>query len=393
MTRRGPRPLLLHLTLAMLRSSVSTASSGILRPDWPNSNAQGILDALTNPGERAAFPLAVLHEALRQDHALIEGILAYRRHPWRRTIPPVPTIWSAGDSSLRDFGGTGPVLLMVPSLVNRSDVLDLMPDHSMLRWLAAHGTHPVLLDWGAPGPSERAFTLTDYIAGRLDQAMLAINEPVVLAGYCMGGLLAVAATLRRPQHVRALALLATPWDFHTPDAARARQAAALLPLLEPLLALEHALPVDALQTLFAMLDPWGVASKFRAFRRLDPTSARARMFVALEDWLNDGIALAEPVARECLEGWYGTNTPSSGNWRVDGVPVAPDRIACPTFVAIPARDRIVPPESAEALAHAIPHATRHAPAAGHIGMVAGVHAENALWQPLRDWTLSVARNP
>ncbi len=389
MMRRGPRPLLLHLTLAMLRSSASMASSGTWNPGWPNSNARTVLDTLSRPGERAAFPLAVLHEALSQDHALIEGILAYRRHPWKREVPPVPTVWRDGQSTLLDYGGDGPVLLVVPSLVNRSHVLDLMADHSMLRWLAANGTHPVLLDWGAPDAAERRFSLSDYVAGRLERAMTAIGEPVILTGYCMGGLLAAAAALRCPDQVRALSLLATPWDFHAPDPGRAQQAAGLLPLLEPLLAIDHALPIDALQTLFAMLDPWGIATKYRAFRRLDPDSARARMFVALEDWLNDGVALAEPVARECLGGWYGANTPHHGAWRIAGEPVNPERIACPAFVALPARDRIVPPESADALARAIPNAIRHTPASGHVGMVAAMGAEQALWRPLRDWVVSL----
>ena len=57
--------------------------------------------------------------------------------------------------------------LVVPSLINQSQVLDLLPGASMLRFLAAGGTRPLLVDWGAPGELERSFTLTDYVAGRL----------------------------------------------------------------------------------------------------------------------------------------------------------------------------------------------------------------------------------
>ena len=85
----------------------------------------------------------------------------------------------------------------------------------------------------------------------------------------------------------------------------------MLPLLEPALAFNQTLPIDMLQVLFALLDPWGVADKYRGFARLDPASERATLFVALEDWLNDGVPLAAPVARECLGGWYGANTPGA----------------------------------------------------------------------------------
>jgi poly(3-hydroxyalkanoate) synthetase len=332
----------------------------------------------------------VLQETLRQDAALIAGIAAYRRHPHRRTLPDPPTIWAEGGGRLLDYGQPGDrPMVFVPSLVNRAYVLDLAPGHSLLRWLAARGIRPLLLDWGWPGDAERRFTLTDYVAGRLERALTAARAaagaPPVLAGYCLGGTLAVAAAARRPDLVSGLALLATPWDFHAGQAGRARQAAGLLPLLEPALAFGGTLPVDMIQVLFAMLDPFGVAAKYRAFAGVPPDSRRAQLFVALEDWLNDGVPLAAPVARECLRDWYGANAPASGKWLVAGLPVDPTRLSLPTFVAAPDRDRIVPPDSSRPLAALIPGAVLHEPRAGHIGMAAGSTAERALWEPLLAW--------
>jgi polyhydroxyalkanoate synthase subunit PhaC len=409
--RRGPRPLLLHLTLAMLRSTVSRATSPLWSSGWPNSpggsnaadpsapNLPAILQAVQNAirnleqgaSHAGDVPAAVVAETIRQDAALIEGIAAYRRHPWQRNLTDPPSIWSEGGSRLLDYGGPhgGRPVLFVPSLINRSYVLDLTEENSILRWLGRHGVRPLLLDWGWPGETERRFTLTDYVAGRMERAMTAAaqaaGEPPVLAGYCMGGTLAVAAAQRRPDLINGLALLAAPWDFHAPDPERAIQAAQTLPLLEPALAFSHTLPVDLLQSLFALLDPWGVADKYRGFARLPQDSARAQLFVALEDWLNDGIPLAAEVARTCLDQWYGQNAPARGHWRIAGLPVDPTAIDQPTFVAIPGRDRIVPPESALPLARLIQGAVLHQPAAGHIGMAAGARAEMSLWRPLLDW--------
>nr|WP_255575377.1 alpha/beta fold hydrolase [Caldovatus aquaticus] len=375
-------------------------------PAWPNSSAGSPLSraaqaeasriaaALAAGGHRPeAFRAAVLRRLRRADRALLAGIAAYRRHPYARALADPPAIWSEGGSRLLDFappaGGRAAgrlAALFVPSLINRAYVLDLAPGRSLLRFLAAQGgLRPLLLDWGWPGETERGFTLSDYIAGRLERALAAVREPVVLVGYCMGGLLALAAALRRPDRVRALALLATPWDFHAAEAGRGRALAALLPALEPVLEAHGALPVDAIQALFAALDPWSVAAKFRAFARLDPASERAALFVALEDWLNDGVPLAAPVARECLGGWYGRNEPGRLAWRVTGAVVDPAGWTGPAFLAIPHRDRIVPPPSALALARRLPHATVHQAAAGHIGMVAGGGAEDALWKPLLGW--------
>ena len=302
-------------------------------------------------------------------------------------------LWREGGSRVLDYGalhgGSGTPVLFVPSLVNRAYILDLMPEQSMLRWLSGWGVRPLLMDWGWPGEDERRFTLTELVAGRLERAMGAVGEAVVLAGYCMGGLLAAAAALRRPELVRGLVLLATPWDFHAEDAAGAARLAGLLPALEPVMGVHGALPVDTLQCLFASVDPGSIARKFTAFGAMDQASEAAARFVALEDWLNDGVPLAAPVAREVLRGWYGDNAPGLGRWCIAGEAVRPERLRTPCFVAVPGRDRIVPPGSALALAEIIPGAVVHRPVSGHIGMAAGPRAEGGLWTPLLHWLQGV----
>ena len=133
------------------------------------------------------------------------------------------------------------------------------------------------------------------------------------------------------------------------------------------------------------MDPGGIGEKYRKFGQVDPGSDAATRFVALEDWLNDGVPLAAPVAREALAEWYGANTPGRGAWRVAGAAVRPEALRMPCFVAVPAKDRIVPPAGALALAGLIPGALVHRPASGHIGMAAGPRARAGLWSPLVDW--------
>jgi polyhydroxyalkanoate synthase len=337
-----------------------------------------------------AFRKAVDRELRGRADRFITGLERYRAHPYTRTVAEPHLAWSEGTTRLLDYAplGGAPVLV-VPSLVNRFYVLDLEEERSLLRYLSARGLRPLVVDWGAPGPAERGFGLTDYVAGRLEAALDAALDlaggPVALLGYCMGGTLAVALAQRRARDLAALALLAAPWDFHAEGAAQARLLGTLEPAFAGAFSLVEEIPVDVLQALFFGLDPFLALRKFSRFAGLGSHSDEARRFVALEDWLNDGVPLALPTARDCLVRWYGGNEPALGAWRIAGRPVDPSRVALPAYVVVPARDRIVPPASAASLAAALPNVVRQTPALGHIGMMVGSGAEEQVWRPLAEW--------
>ena len=298
-------------------------------------------------------------------------------------------LWQAGTTRVLAFGGeaSGAPVLLVPSLINRAYILDLTARRSFARYLRERGLRPYLLDWGAPGAEEREFGLDDYILGRLEPALEAVRRdagrPVVLAGYCMGGTMVLPLAAR--SDVAALVLLATPWDFRADGGHQARLIAAHLPGLTALIGGLGQLPPDALQAMFAALDPLLAARKFSAFAALPPASAAARNFVALEDWLNDAVPLTGLVARACLEDWDGANAPAEGRWLVGGEAVQPERMTCPALNVVPARDRIVPPASAAALSAALPHVETWRPPLGHIGMMASPRTKRLLWRKLANW--------
>lgn len=398
--RLGPRPLGLHLTVALTSLLSSWSGLSLVKGGW-RPLKPALRDRVTafaadlDSVDFDALSGAVDRESRRRLDALLTGIERYRSHPYHRDLPDPAVIWAEGNSRLLDYGGSGgqsgrPVFF-VPSLVNRYYILDLSRRRSLIRWLAGQGLRPLVLDWGGVGPLERRFTLTDYVAGRLDRALAAAvgatGQALPVVGYCMGGLLAAALARHRPRDVSALVLLATPWNFHAENAGTARLSGSVFATMMPAIERWGDLPVDMIQALFAQLDPWLVARKFAQFSRLDPASPEAEAFVALEDWLNDGVPLAADVARQCLIGWYRDNEPAVGSWLVAGLPMDPSAIRVPTLAVIPARDRIVPPASALALATAIPGAEILRPPLGHIGMVVAGNAETHMWQPLARWLL------
>jgi polyhydroxyalkanoate synthase subunit PhaC len=400
--RLAPRPLPAHLTSAAALWLSSRVALPSLRNVSPPSNpADGRLRALAD--EIDAFGPDQVADALeaeiaRRAQAYLDGLEAYRRHPYRRPATAAAVAWREGASRLLDYGrdDNAPAVLVVPSLINRCYVLDLLPERSFLRHLARRGLRPLVVDWGSPGAAEIGLDLAGCV-DRLDRAFAfaaqSAGTPVAVLGYCMGGLLALALALRRQRQLAGLALLATPWDFHAERSAQVHLLGLLGDRLPALGTSAATVPVELVQSLFFMLDPFLAERKFVRFAGLDPAADEARGFVALEDWINDGVPLPLAVARECLRSWYRDNAPGRGVWRVAGLAIRPQLLRRPALVVIPGRDRIVPPGSAEPLAAAIPEAEALRPPLGHVGMMSAARAPEMLWTPIAEWLRAQLARP
>ncbi len=193
----GPRPLPLHLARAITvwtssLAALPNAKGGSL-PWSPALAARAKnLESELASANPEALTSAVADETRRRLGAMMAGIEAYRIHPYRRTLRDPAVIWRDGSTRLLDYGARRrdkdqaiPVLF-VPSLVNRSYILDLSRRRSLMRWLASNGLRPLLVDWGPPGAAENRFDVADYIIKRLEPALDAARTlaggPVTVAG-------------------------------------------------------------------------------------------------------------------------------------------------------------------------------------------------------------------
>ena len=292
----------------------------------------------------------------------------------------MPAVASAGRATLRDYGGEGLPVVFVPSLINPPLVLDL-DENSLLRWLARQGVRPLLVDWGAPTPEDRAQDVTAHIEELLVPLLATLDRPPVLAGYCLGGTMATAAA--SAIRTAGLVTIATPWRFEAYGDA-----------LEPISSLwDQAyatceqlglVPMEVLQSGFWQLDPKRTVAKFERFARLAPDSDEARAFVALEDWANGGAPLSFAAGRQLFDDFFVADLPGSGRWQVAGRSVDPEMLDIPALSFVSTTDRIVPAASAARIGDV------RELAMGHVGMIVGGRARTALWQPLADWLTALA---
>jgi polyhydroxyalkanoate synthase len=313
--------------------------------------------------------------------AALAGLRAYQSAPRHQPQQSLPICADAGRAALRDYGGTGPKTVFVPSLINPPTILDLDKNNSLLRWLSENGVHPYLVDWGAPTQAEANLSVAGHVEDLLLPLLAAISEPVHLVGYCLGGTMAAAAAcITRPL---SLTMIAAPWRFDGfPEESR-NGLAELWQSAEPMAQQLGALPMEVLQTAFWKLDPARTVSKFEMFGKLDPDSDRARAFVALEDWANDGAPLSYGAGRELVEDLFLCNITGEGQWQVAEQAADISALTCPVLDVVSSSDHIVPEASAARIGEV------RTLAQGHVGMVVGGRARKALWEPLAAWLSQV----
>lgn len=125
--------------------------------------------------------------------------------------------------------------------------------------------------------------------------------------------------------------------------------------------------------------------KFARFANMDVKSDEAQIFVAVEDWLNDGVPLPLGIANMAVQDWFLSNAPCNGAWKIDGHKVEASQIKTPSLIVASSKDKLVDYESAYALYEQMNAAELLDPECGHVGMIAGRDAIATLWQPILEW--------
>lgn len=308
--------------------------------------------------------LALLRQAAAEDPLLardaLEGLRAYEAADRPVGEQQKCEVARLGSACLRDHGGDGPPAILIPSLINPPRVLDLDRHVSLASAIAGMGRRALLLDWG-PAAARAELDVGSHVYELLVPLLRQVGKPSALVGYCLGGTMAIAAA--NLGEVERVATLAAPWHFAGyGDASRHALASIWSQSREAARAL-GALPMEVLQAAFWSLDPLRTVRKFAEFGHLDPASADAHRFVALEDWANEGEPLPYPAARELIEDLFAADLPGTGQWQVGGAAMT-ERISQPLLNIVAAHDRISPVQAA-------PEGDNELIDAGHVGMVVG----------------------
>lgn len=309
---------------------------------------------------------------------ILSAVERYQAAPPHETVEEAEVIGREGAARLLHYGGSGQLIVFVPSLVNPPDILDL-GERSLLRWLARKGFSVHMIDWGRPGAAERSLSLAGVVTERLVPLLGLLERPPILAGYCLGGTLAIAAAKRIP--ATALVTLATPWRLSAYPLQQRTEIADYWQSVRPLAEQAGFVSMDLLQPAFWALDPAQPVRKFERYAAMPPLSAEAKRFARMEDWANGGNPIPLPAVDELMRA-FAEDRFASG-WEVGGDPIDPLEVNLPWLDVHSATDRIVPAASAPPAPESL------TVEAGHVGMVVGGRAETLLWKPMAAWLQSL----
>lgn len=381
--RTGPSPLAAHIGLATAQKSYEDILGHV---------------SVLNQNEKNPEIFSVPGQTSKAIQDMLLGIQKYHAHPYVSKRDDLETIWQKGEvrilrpaqkSKKNNPDTRKPLVVLVPSLINGANILDLMPEQSLLHWLCAQEIDAVLLDWGESCADTGMQNLHDVITQRLVPALCFLREfnrdNFHALGYCMGGTMLAGAACQKEAGLQSLIMLAAPWDFHAGSQALLQRIQFWAPTVLTALQEKDFLPPEWLQVLFASLDPALTAQKFARFNGMDQKSAEARIFVAVEDWLNNGLALPSNLARQCIKNWFLDNDPGRGCWQIKGEIIAPEKIKCPVFVIASDKDRLVELPSARSFQNDNSKSAFLNPACGHISMMAGRQCRKKVWEPIAKW--------
>ncbi|HEY3355564.1 MAG TPA: alpha/beta fold hydrolase [Polyangia bacterium] len=281
-------------------------------------------------------------------------------------------------------------LLLVPSLINRHYVLDLMPGKSFVEYLVAQGHDVYAIDWGTPGDEDRYLSFDDVCDGYLGRAVRhcarhGARGRTHLLGYCLGGTLTAMYAARRPAHVASLTGIAAPVRFDD-DGLLARWTRSQSFDVDALVAGAGNVPWQLMQSAFHMLRPTLPLSK--AVHLLDRAWNDEYLdgFLALETWGNDNVSFPGECFKTLIR-LYRDDAIVNERVVLAGRPVRLADVRCPTLAVTFEHDNIVPWRSAAELLERVGAPDReriHLPG-GHVGAVVSRAAAKALWPRLSAW--------
>lgn len=298
-------------------------------------------------------------------------------------------------------------LVLVPPLGVTTETFDLLPQRSLVRYMAASGFRTYLVDWGKPKKEHAHLDLEDYSYTMLGTALDKIrkhsgSQDLSMMGWCMGGLLCLfhQGQVKDPS-IRNIVTIASPIDqesalaaitgvlgggdiLNGPAQLVSNYANLRLKTLDPA---RLSLPPWATTLVFKMTDPVGsVTTYWDLVTRLSDREF-LKSYSTTSDYLNNMLMYPGGVLKDMAASVMGEHKLASGKMTVGGRLAELDSIQSNLLAFAGKTDILVPPPVAEKIVDIVASKDKEFRIAtgGHMGVIIGSKAQDAVWAESVEW--------
>lgn len=294
-------------------------------------------------------------------------------------------------------------LVLVPPLGVTTETFDLMPQRSLVRYMAARGFKTYLVDWGRPRREHARLGLQDYAQHMLGLALQRIREhsgqaEVSLLGWCMGGLLSLLYQgLNQDPAVRNIVTVASPIDLR--GGGIVAGAAQVLNAPARLIAKYSSLRLQMLDPAFLHVPPWLTTLSFKLTDPIGSVTTYWDLVTRLWDrefveshtttshYLNNMLMYPGGVVADMTSKMAIDNQMASGRISIGERVAELDKITAAMLVFAGETDVLVPASIAERIVDIVASQDKEfriAPG-GHMGVILGSKATHAVWAQSAQW--------
>ncbi len=289
-------------------------------------------------------------------------------------------------------------ILLVPPLMVKPFIYDLLPERSLVAFLLQRGFRVYVVDFGEPDQADQLVRLDHYILDWMPQACEAVRRdsgirPLSLFGYCMGGIFCLTHTAaNEDRDVRNIVCLAVPLDMSKMG---------LLAWVAKLAGSQ----VDSIARRLGNV-PGGLSST--AFRLLTPAKNFTRYadlflnlwneefvngFDAMNQWVSQFIDYPRDAFIQFNREFLQRNKLARGQLTLRGKVADLRRIEANLLVFAGKTDQIASPASVRPLLDKVSSADKTflLVPGGHMGVLAGAQAPTQVWEPMAKWLAARSR--